>query len=520
MNTLTKRIGSVTVALGAVLVLGQTALAQRLAQVEAISARIGVLGLGQTAAQQAQAQANIQALQAQAQANAMAFQAQAQANALARQKIAAQVLQNAISLAQRGQAQSISLALIKPATPYNTNPMIAPGVSLLQYAYNTAVLGRAYSQIPPYLLGYNPYPPAAVSYGGGYGPQTFQPATYNPYSTPAYAPAASYGGGYSSYGASPYAGGYSAGGIDPLTGLPTGGGYGGGYYPYGSGADLAAYGQLGLDQEKARILREVANQAKLDTRKKLIDTLAYIRANAYTFTKEQADIAKRLLERLQKTPTQTEIQTGKSLNVMLKYLVDFKAQQMHLPTILLDEDVLKLVNISGSGGSASIGLLRDNGQFTWPAAFDDKEVIGEKDRKDLDLEVKQLYQQAATGTPDANMLRSVDASLRTLRTNLTKQVNNLPTSSYLDAQRFLDEFDGAMSALKRGDVVLNLDFQRTFVKGGKTVQELVDYLGNKGLQFAAASPGDERAYTALQAAFSAHSLAINTQVTTATGKSN
>ena len=80
-----------------------------------------------------------------------------------------------------------NMMFVRPAFPVNTNPQIAPGVSLLQYSYNTAVLGRAYSNIPPYLLGYNPYPPA-VAVGGGY------------------APPVPYGGGYGGYGG--YPGGY------------------------------------------------------------------------------------------------------------------------------------------------------------------------------------------------------------------------------------------------------------------------------------------------------------------------
>ena len=305
--------------------------------------------------------------------------------------------------------------MVCPAYPVNPNPQIAPGVSLLQYSYNTAVLGRAYRNIPPYALGYNPYPPA-VAIGGGYGAGIpYQPAPYSPYASPVYPGAgygAPYGGGYGAAGGSPYAGGYSAGGVDPLTGLPAGGGYSAnpayfnpysGGYNYGNSLELMAWGQVGLDQEKARILRETANQAKLDTRKKLVDTLAYIRANEYTFTKEQADIAKRLLERVQKTPSQAEVQSGRSLNVLLKDLVAFKNQQLRGPTVVLDEDVLKLVNLSGPDSSGNVGLLRDNGQFTWPAAFEDKQVIGEKERKDIDLEAKQLYQQAANGSPDANV---------------------------------------------------------------------------------------------------------------------
>src|SRR5262249_46936511 len=177
--------------------------------------------------------------------------------------------------------------------PIDPNPYIAPGVRLQQYAYNTAVLGKVYRNIPPYLLGYNPYP-LAVNYGPVYNPQIFQPSGYTPYPTPIYGnvvpPGVPYASpGYMPYG-SPYSGGYSSGGggIDPVTGLPISGGFGGGYsnfnnpyywnpysggYSYTDAANLQAYGQLGLTQEQARILREQANQAKLDTRKKYVDTL-------------------------------------------------------------------------------------------------------------------------------------------------------------------------------------------------------------------------------------------------------
>jgi hypothetical protein len=74
----------------------------------------------------------------------------------------------------------------------NPNYQIYPGLSVRQYAYNTAVLGRAYSQVPPWVYGYNPYP-SVVNYGPAY-----------PYSNP-YA----YGTYYNPYAgiyASPYGG--------------------------------------------------------------------------------------------------------------------------------------------------------------------------------------------------------------------------------------------------------------------------------------------------------------------------
>jgi hypothetical protein len=445
-------------------------------------------------------------------------------------------------LAQPAQAQTRIYGQIP--YPINPNPMIAPGVSLQQFAYNTSVIGKAYRHIPPYLLGYNPYP-VAVNYGPVYNPQVFRPAVYNPYSPPLYGsvvpPGVPYAGGYSPgyggntpyYGGNAYTGGYTPGGIDPLTGLPVGSGgydpYSGGYSPwnpyggysggylYGSAAFLEAYGRLGMDMEKARILREQAEQAKLDTRKKLVDTLAYIRANEYTFTQEQADIAKKILDRVQKTPTTAEVTSGKSLNILLNNLALLSDAKIPAPaTVTLDDDILKLVNVTGqqkAGGSVNIGLLRDNGRFAWPSVFDEKSIIGDKERKDIELHAQELFQQAVNSKIDKNTLRDINSALRGLRETLNKNVNQVPTQNYLEGVRFLDSFDAAIAALERGDAVLNLDYQQKFAaKGGKTVAELVDYMKRNGLQFAPSNPGDERAYQALQAALAANSLAVSTQI--------
>jgi hypothetical protein len=72
----------------------------------------------------------------------------------------------------------------------NPNWYIAPGLTVNQYAYNLRTIGNAYSSVPPYALGYNPYP-SVVNYGPVY---------------PYYAPSYPYGYGYSAY---PYGYGYN-----------------------------------------------------------------------------------------------------------------------------------------------------------------------------------------------------------------------------------------------------------------------------------------------------------------------
>jgi hypothetical protein len=84
--------------------------------------------------------------------------------------------------------------------PINPNYQVYPGMSIRQYAYNVRVLSRAYSQVPPYLLGYNPYPvynnygpvypysnplyqSALTTYPSFYNPYTYlMPSYVNPYS--------------------------------------------------------------------------------------------------------------------------------------------------------------------------------------------------------------------------------------------------------------------------------------------------------------------------------------------------
>src|SRR5262249_15249501 len=74
---------------------------------------------------------------------------------------------------------------------FTPNYYLPNGMSLNQYAYNTAVLGAAYSSFPPYYYGYNPYP-QVINYGPVY--------PVRPYAAPVYP----YGYSAAPYYYSPY----------------------------------------------------------------------------------------------------------------------------------------------------------------------------------------------------------------------------------------------------------------------------------------------------------------------------
>jgi hypothetical protein len=72
-----------------------------------------------------------------------------------------------------------SQSIINPY--YRVGPQMIP---LNQYTYNIRQLGRAYSKVPPWVYGYNPYPT----------PIYFTPSYLSlPYAYPYYSPFASYG---------------------------------------------------------------------------------------------------------------------------------------------------------------------------------------------------------------------------------------------------------------------------------------------------------------------------------------
>jgi hypothetical protein len=426
-----------------------------------------------------------------------------------------------------------------PMLPVSTfQRLTLQNFAIRNFAHNTAILGRAYYQVPPWLFGYNPYPPVNIGpslltpggfYGGGYA----SPFLGGYGALPLYG--GGYGGGFpgygGGYGANPYAaggGGYS--GIDPYASsgggysAGLGGGYGAGYNPYyggggggysyftpaqgylyGSASMVNAYGQLTLQQEQARLLREQALQAKLDTRKKRFDTLAYIRDHTPTFSQEQEKIARQTLNRIQTNATPPEIWSGKSLNVLLKGLSKYADQK--LPAGLshgaLDEDVIKHLNVAKKYGN--LGLLRNNGQFSWPAAL--RNLVDPQERANIDKETQRLFRQATNAQVDPGTLADLRAEIDKARKSLKENVNNIRQTPYMEATRFLNDFDDALTALENGDAAAYLEFQNHFSGGAKSVQDVVRYMRTKGLHFAPATNGDEAAYQAVHDALVGWSVA-------------
>lgn len=295
--------------------------------------------------------------------------------------------------------------------------------------------------------------------------------------------------------------------MDPYSGgsyPPYGDPYGG--YLRGQADYLRAYGQTVNALEQARVTREQALQARYDTKKKAFDTDMYIKANTPTYTEEQAKIAKMTLRRIQSNSTGVEVVNGKALNFLLDDLRRYPGKKAALEAFALSEETLKQINVTKSSGN--FGLLRDAGKISFPVAM--LELLSPADQKELEGLTETLYKSAVKGRLDINALKDLGTKLELLRKNLSGKVNEIPTTQYLDAKRFLNDFDDARYALEKGEAGTQFKY-REFIAGGKNVQEIVDFLVTNGYKIAPAISGDEASYRALYSGMAALDVAVNTQ---------
>src|SRR5262245_28721137 len=129
---------------------------------------------------------------------------------------------------------------------------------------------------------------------------------------------------------------------------------------------ISATGDLYVQQEQARILRERANQAKIDTKRMAFDQAAYERAKTPSFTEEQAKIDAIVLKRLVESPRDWEITSGYALNRIVPYINALAAQGIVGPPIPVDPQQLQYINVRvGGERNDNLGAFRNGGNLDW-----------------------------------------------------------------------------------------------------------------------------------------------------------
>jgi hypothetical protein len=368
-----------------------------------------------------------------------------------------------------------------------------PYMNNRQFAYNTAVLGRALrnvAPVAPYALGYNPLLSArlitsgAGLYGGGYGLYGGVGNLYGGYGLN--------GGGYGGYGGygNPY-GPYGGYGLYSPFSLGLMSPYG---YLQGSASVINANGQYYVMTQEARIKREKARQEMIETRRKLFDELMYERKMTPTAEELRQRDLKTALDKARHQPPAGDVLSGRSLNDLFQNLVREPSLLNNGPSVPISEDTLNGVNFS-NGNGGNVGLLKSGGKLSWPQPLEGSQFKEPRER------LSKLFAEAVQGVgyngtrANPGTIRDMTNDLDALQKTLGSSVSELSPTQWVEAQRYLRELKGAIRALQNERV------QELIKPSGlakvRNVAGLVKWMSDNGLTFAPATNGDESSYRAL-----------------------
>jgi hypothetical protein len=276
--------------------------------------------------------------------------------------------------------------------------------------------------------------------------------------------------------------------------FPGGAGYGYGNALSGA-ADLnRSTGDVSVQYEQARLMREQYNQAQIDTKRKAFDELNYEKANTPTYTQTLTAEKSQILNRLMNFPTRSEVANGTTLNTLLPYLQALSSQGTLGPPIAVPQQPLQEINVSVSG-SSSVGIFRDVGKISWPP------VLRSPQQQKLDELLPAAYKAVLANNLDEKLMRQIRTEMKTLRENLREQFrqDKIEGSSYTQAIEFYNFLETSVNALERSDARQQLDGE--YAPRGRNVQEIVEYMSQTGLRFAPAAPGQGNSYQAVHDAF-------------------
>jgi hypothetical protein len=262
--------------------------------------------------------------------------------------------------------------------------------------------------------------------------------------------------------------------------------------------DANARYQLTIQQ--ARIAREEARQAAIETRRQLAEEARYERNSLPTEQERRDEDRARALDRARNDPPLTDVLSGRALNDLYRHLAGEQGKGRPVPDVRLGEGVLEKINLAPPGSRANAGLLKDGGKLRWPLPLQGKEY--QDARTSLERALRGAVRQVRSNKPvEAGTLEGLNASLRRLDRTLRDHVPDLSPSEHIAALRFLGQVGHAITALSDPQVATYCN--RDWVRAGKDVGGLVRYMARNGLEFAPAVPGDEAAYAALHHALAA-----------------
>ncbi|MGH7174420.1 MAG: hypothetical protein ACRELG_29490, partial [Gemmataceae bacterium] len=188
-------------------------------------------------------------------------------------------------------------------------------------------------------------------------------------------------------------------------------------------------------------------------------------------------------------PTLAEIWSGKALNACIEEIHAAHkrgARGPNIPLEDLEEKVLAKLNL----------------RLAWPKAL--QGATYESERMKIEEQFRQAVKQLRHGEA-AKRTEELKQSIQKVRANLDKHVGDLSPDEFIEANRYLRSLQRHVEALRRRDP--GRDFQSPFPRC-RSVTELVEFLTERNLRIAPATPKDKTGYVILYHLLAAYAAAI------------
>jgi hypothetical protein len=164
------------------------------------------------------------------------------------------------------------------------------------------------------------------------------------------------------------------------------------------------------------------------------------------------------------------------------------------PTIPLDANIVKGLNLTCSSTRSNLALAKDEGKIEWTDALQEKPFDESRDRFSKNFE-KAIKSANYGEAPERALVLELRDDLKRLDSKLEDMVRDLPPSRYIESRRLLNHLNDNIKGLSDSRVLKSCN--QSWKKNVRTVSELVDHCMKNGLEFgAAAASGDEPAYIA------------------------
>jgi hypothetical protein len=277
------------------------------------------------------------------------------------------------------------------------------------------------------------------------------------------------------------------------------------YQGYLSGAADITRAQADYYQtiQQAKLTRQEAIRSSIQTRRAMIEEAEWERAHMPDPEKIRQQALEREIDRARNSPPPTDVWSARALNALLRHLITQQGQLMsqqekgrvRVPDVPLSEDTLEHINLTVGDSRGNVGLLKDNANLQWPLSL--QREMFKNGREEINSLMQTAYKSAKGGSkPDSGTIRDLRHHYARLKEALDSNVNQLTPDEYIEANRYLNYVDKAITALRSPNVVHFFDGSWKPTKA-HNVAELVQFMREQGLWFAEARPTDHAAYMAL-----------------------